>query len=244
MINIIECQGVFFTLSSSAGDPTRTASQVGRHYHLKIRRKLIVPWSQEHKQKTRDRIIDSAATVFRECGLEQSSVAAIMQRAGLTHGGFYAHFDSKDELVAEAISHACAQVSGLFATTPADASRRTVLDVAAKYLSPAHFAHPERGCPIAALGGELTRSGQPVRRILSNEIRERLAKLYEWTTARLSPDTRRRQAAGAMACMVGGLILARSLKESEGLEFLQDCQGFLRDVLSPPNQDTEGSDRR
>jgi len=197
-----------------------------------------VPWSEEHKQKTRDRIIDSAATAFRERGLEQPSVAAMMQSAGLTHGGFYAHFESKDELVAEAIAHACAQVGGLFAIRPADgASRSPVLDVAEKYLSPSHFAHPGRGCPIAALGGELTRSSQRVRRVLSNEIRKRLAKLYDWTAARLSPDTRRQQAAGALACMVGGLIVARNLKESEGLEFLEDCQGFLRDALTSPDQD-------
>jgi len=195
-----------------------------------------VPWSKAHKQKTRERIIDSAATVFRERGLGQPSVAAMMQRAGLTHGGFYAHFESRDELVAEAISHACAQVSGLFAKRPA-ASRSPVLDVAEKYLSPSHFAHPERGCPIASLGGELTRSSQRVRRVLSNELRKRMAKLYDWTAAALSPETRRRQAAGALACMVGGLILARSLQESEGLEFLQDCQGFLRDALSGPDQD-------
>src|SRR5262249_31939588 len=123
-----------------------------------MRRNSIVPWSEEHKQKTRDRIIDSAATGFRGRGLQQPSVAAIMRGAGLTHGGFYAHFESKDELVAEAIARASAQVSSLFATRPVDvASGSPVLDVAEKYLSPSHFAHPERGCPIAALGGELTR---------------------------------------------------------------------------------------
>ena len=195
-----------------------------------------MPWSEEHKQKTRDRIIDSAATFFRERGLEQPSVTEIMQRAGLTHGGFYAHFKSKDELVAEAIAHASAQVSSLFATRAADAgSASPVLDVAEKYLSPSHFSHPGRGCPIAALGGELTRSNQRVRGALSNEIRKRLAKLYDWTAARLSPNIRRQQAAGALACMVGGMIVARSLKEPEGLKFLEDCQGFLRNSISGPN---------
>ena len=195
-----------------------------------------MPWSEEHKQKTRDRIVDSAATVFRERGLGQPSVAEIMQRAGLTHGGFYAHFKSRDELVAEAIAHASAQVGSLFATGAVDvASDDPVLDVARKYLSPSHFSHPGRGCPIAALGGELTRSSQKVRGALSKEIRKRLAKLYDWTAARLSPDIRRRQAAGALACMVGGMILARSLKEPEGLEFLEDCQGFLRNALSSRN---------
>src|SRR5262249_40416434 len=157
-----------------------------------MRRNSIVPWSEEHKQKTRNRIIDAAATVFRERGLEQPSVAAIMRRTGLTHGGFYAHFDSKSELVAEAIARASAQVSSLFATKPVDvASGSPVLDVAEKYLSASHFAHRESGCPIAALGGELTRSSQRVRGVLSNEIRKRLAKLYDWTAARFSPDIRR-----------------------------------------------------
>jgi len=78
-----------------------------------------------------------------------------------------------------------------------------------------------------------------VRKVLSKEIRMRLDRLYEWTAARLSAKTRRRQAAGTLACMVGGLILARSLKDSERLEFLADCREFLREALSTPDQGSE-----
>lgn len=73
-----------------------------------------VPWSEEHKQKTRERILDAAALAFREQGIEQTSVADVMRRAGLTHGGIYAHFKSKEELVTEAVRHASEQVRKIF----------------------------------------------------------------------------------------------------------------------------------
>jgi TetR/AcrR family transcriptional regulator, transcriptional repressor for nem operon len=196
--------------------------------------KATVPWPEDHKQQTRERIIDSAASVFREQGIGPTTVAEIMQHAGLTHGGFYAHFDSKDDLVAEAYTHASDQLRSIFTSGDTSSkSQNPILNTAEKYLSPGHFAHPERGCPLAALGSELTRGSQKTRKAVAVEVRGRLDRLYSGTAARLSPDTRRQQAAGALACMVGGLIIARSLKESEGLELLQDCQAFLETALAP-----------
>jgi len=189
-----------------------------------------VPWSEEYKQKTRERILDAAATMFREHGIEQTSVADVMKRAGLTHGGFYAHFRSKDELVAEAIGHASEQVSKLF-DSPKESAPDALLAVAAAYLSLPHMTHPERGCPVAALGTELIRSSQKVRKVVSKGILTRLEKLYQRTAPDATSENRRRQAAGVLACMVGGQILARSLSSSEGAQFLSDCQGFVHDAL-------------
>jgi TetR/AcrR family transcriptional regulator, transcriptional repressor for nem operon len=201
-----------------------------------------VPWPEEHKQKTRERILDAAALAFREQGIEQTSVADVMQRAGLTHGGFYAHFKSKEELVAEAIRHASEQVSKIFdSPVGKESAQRSLLEISAAYLSLPHMEHPERGCPIAALGTELLRSDRTVKRVVSRETLARLERLYQRTSPDAAPETRKRQAAGALACMVGGQILARALNGQEGAQFLADCQRFLRDALTGEVQ--TGSER-
>jgi TetR/AcrR family transcriptional repressor of nem operon len=194
-----------------------------------------MPWPKEHKHHTRERIVEAAAAAFRQQGIAQVGVADIMRRAGLTHGGFYAHFASKDDLLVEALTHASAQVTSMLETPLKDAaSTNRLLEAAMTYLSSFHLTHPEDGCPVASLGPELMRSSQKARRQLAAEIQSRLKQLHDLTPAQVPPETRRRQAAGALACMVGGLILARGLKESEGLEFLNDCHSFLGDALVNP----------
>lgn len=201
-----------------------------------------MPWPEEHKQRTRERILEAAATAFREQGIEQTSVADVMQRAGLTHGGFYAHFKSKEELIAEAIRHASEQVSRIFDSPGGkQPSQRSLLEVSAAYLSLPHMEHPEHGCPVAALGTELARGDRRVLRTVSRELQARLDKLYQRTSPNADPETRRRVAVGALACMVGGQILARILKGKEGAQFLTDCQGFLCDALT--DKEHAGSQR-
>jgi len=174
-----------------------------------------MPWPKEHKRNTRVRIVEAAAEEFRRHGIAQVGVAEVMRHAGLTHGGFYAHFDSKEDLLAEAIGYASEQVNSMLDTSPEDdASARHLLEVAMTYLSSFHLTHPERACPVATLGPELLRGSQKVRRTLAAEIRRRLKKLHDLTSAQLPPEARRQQAAGTFACMVGGLILARGLKLS------------------------------
>jgi TetR/AcrR family transcriptional regulator, transcriptional repressor for nem operon len=192
-----------------------------------------MPWPKEHKRNTRERIVEAAAAAFRQQGVDQVSVAEIMRRAGLTHGGFYAHFASKDDLLPEALAHASAQVTSMLETPLADAgSTDRLLPAAMTYLSSFHLAHPEKGCPIASLGPELIRTGQKFRRELATEIHSRLQQLHDLTPPQLPPKIRRQQIAGALACMVGGMILARGLKESEGRKFLEECHHFLRDALA------------
>lgn len=192
-----------------------------------------MPWPKEHKRYTRERIIEAAAAAFREHGIDEVGVADVMRKAGLTHGGFYAHFASKDDLLAKAIQYASEQVSELLESAAKDpTSNRRLLDAALIYLSSAHLAHPEWGCPIAALGPDLVRSGQKARRTLAADIRTRLKQLQDLTPGQMPAETRKRQVAGALACMVGGLIIARGLEDSEGLEFLKDCHGFLQESLA------------
>ena len=110
-----------------------------------------------------------------------------------------------------------------------------LLNVALAYLSPRHLIHPENGCPVAALGPELARSSKKVKQKLAAAIRTRLKNLSDLTSSRVPLEKRRQRTAGAVACMVGGLVLARGLKEAEALELLKDCHAFLRDALADSN---------
>ena len=190
-----------------------------------------MPWPKEHKAQTRDRVVDAAASAFREAGVTQVGVGELMSRAGLTHGGFYAHFDSKDELIAEALAYAMEDSRTNLDRLQGDAAKG-LLGAANAYLSPEHASHPEMGCPIAALGPELTRSAPSVRQSLGREIRKRLDQLADLIPHRISAQRRRREAAGALACMVGGIILTRGMKQPERAGFLADCRAFLAEALA------------
>jgi TetR/AcrR family transcriptional repressor of nem operon len=194
-----------------------------------------VPWPKEHKRETRERIVEAAAAAFRREGVAQVGVGDVMRGAGLTHGGFYAHFDSKDDLLANAVPHAMADARANLDRIGGGAPGG-LLDVTQAYLSPIHLNNPDRGCPIAALGPELTRGKQSVRDALGREIRRRLGQLDELLPPEAPPTVRKQQTAGALACMVGGLILARGLKPSERAAFLSDCQAFLKKALTPPDE--------
>lgn len=190
-----------------------------------------MPWPEAHRARTRERILAAAAAAIRANGVGELGVADVMRRAGLTHGGFYAHFASKDELVSAALAHASGETVRTFerAGSDVDVSDRlkAVIDM---YLSPAHLAHPERGCTIAALGPEAARGGAKVRRGLRAAIRARLDVIRRLLPGP-SSERRRREAAGVFACLVGGMILARGLGDTEGTRLLDDCRAFLKDAL-------------
>jgi TetR/AcrR family transcriptional regulator, transcriptional repressor for nem operon len=195
-----------------------------------------MPWSKDRKRQTRERIVEVAATAFRQHGIAQVGVADVMHRAGLTHGGFYAHFASKDDLLFAALAHASGQANTMLETLGNEnLSADRLLDAALTYLSETHMTHPERGCPIPTLGPELMRTNQKTRATLATEIRRRLMKLRALMPAHLPLETQNRQVAGALACMIGGLIVARGLKETDGREFLNHCRNFLRKALASPN---------
>ena len=190
-----------------------------------------MPWSSTHKTETRERILEAAAAAFRAKGVGAIGVGDVMGRAGLTHGGFYAHFESKEQLVAEALHYASGQTTRTFDHTAAAAGDRALAAVIDSYLDPAHLAHPERGCVVASLGPEAARGPRGVKRSLGQSIRARLDRLRRLMPASLSKRARDEKAAGAFACMVGGLILARGLGEEEGERLLEDCRAFLHQAL-------------
>jgi TetR/AcrR family transcriptional repressor of nem operon len=187
----------------------------------------------ERKQKTHERIVEAAAEAYRRFGLYGIGAADIMKRAGLTHGGFYAHFPSKDALVSEAVALAGSTVRSEFAKTAATAAPPDrLLAIAEAYLSSRHREHPESGCPVAALASELVRESAGVRQSFAGGIAallDGLARTVDSEDAAL----RRRLANGAFAAMVGGVILSRALENSNDSDrLLEDVREFLRGALA------------
>lgn len=172
--------------------------------------------SQADKQKSHARIVDAAAQLLREKGIGATSVGDVMKAAGMTHGGFYRHFESKDDLVASAFSHTVDDVVREMeaASTPSQrrAARQAYIE---RYLSAAHVANRGGGCPLAALGAGLVRVDGPARHSASCTV-ERMARLLD------APETERHGKGRAiMALMAGTLVLAR-LAEKE-----DDMSGML-----------------
>lgn len=168
--------------------------------------------SAAEKQKSHERILDAAARLFRERGIEATSVADVMREAGLTHGGFYRHFPSKQALVGEAFRHAA---EGLLSTAeteaapggPARAAARA--RYVARYLSGEHVIDAGHGCPIAALGADIARDGGAARAEASRTL-ERMA-------AFLVPEVAGEGDRGLAltALLVGTVTLARMADRAE-----------------------------
>jgi TetR/AcrR family transcriptional repressor of nem operon len=175
-----------------------------------------MPWSKEHKTKTRRKILDAAAGALREDGISRTGVDEVMAAAGLTHGAFYAHFGSKDELVRDALGHAGEQLLETFGelleSYPPDS--RFAASVAA-YLSQWHAAHPEAGCPVAALGPEAARAGAGTKQALEKGIQRRVEWMKELLPAELRGAQEDEAVLGAFACMLGAIVLARSMERPE-----------------------------
>ncbi len=181
--------------------------------------------SRKKAAENRERIVETASRMFREGGFEGVGVDAIMQRAGLTHGGFYGHFGSKDDLAAEAVTRALergVQNQGRY---------RNLRDLVAEYLSERHCADRANGCAIAALGGDMVRQGEGVRRGLTVHVRvqlDRFASLLKEGT----PARRRKRAIATLAGMIGALTLARAVDDpvlsKEILAAARDAFGATR----------------
>lgn len=182
-----------------------------------------------HKQRTRSRILDEAARAMREHGHEGISVANLMKSAGLTHGGFYAHFKDRDDLVAEAISRMFDDSKAMVVRhRRLSQPREALVALIDDYLSDDHRRHVGTGCPIAALGSEAARLPTAARRRfeegLSNfrkSLRDAIAE-----TGVENPDT---VASFALSEMVGALTLARATRNAtEANELLDHVREQLK----------------
>jgi TetR/AcrR family transcriptional regulator, transcriptional repressor for nem operon len=168
--------------------------------------------SREKCAESRKRILEAAATLFREKGFDGVCLADIMKAAGLTHGGFYGHFSSKEDLEAQALSLAMAQLLTNWSQTVDSAAGRPLPALASQYLSPYYRDNRGEGCPIAALGCDAAREGERVRSALTAGLEPTLALLSNVVPGR-SKAQRRRKAIAALAEMVGAMILARAVND-------------------------------
>ena len=173
-------------------------------------------YSDTHKEETRKKVVRAAAAAVRAKGPDGVGVAEIMAEAGLTHGGFYAHFPNKEALVVAAIEEAFDASSRRFARMlhGLDAAQSMGAFVDA-YVSEAHRANPAGGCPIATLSSDLPRQGQLVREAYERGVRALIGRLAGWL-----PEERRHIAPSLLAEMAGAVSLSRAMSDDAAAEAL------------------------
>lgn len=163
--------------------------------------------SADQKRETHDRIVETAARAIRRDGFEGTSVADIMGEAGLTHGGFYAHFDSREAMLAEAFDAAAAD-SLTRLTRAAAAGPDPLAALVDAYLSDRHVEHPEAGCALAALGSEARRMPDEVRAVATRRIKELVDLVARQQDDWGQPGAHER-ALATVSTLVGSMIIAR-----------------------------------
>ncbi|MGX9393289.1 TetR/AcrR family transcriptional regulator [Nitrobacteraceae bacterium UC4446_H13] len=167
-------------------------------------------YAKEHKQETHARIVKKASVKLREHGAHGIGVADLMKEAGLTHGGFYAHFASREALVVEAFIYAMERSTAAWRkkTEPMPPAERFAA-IVESYLSSAHRDDPGRGCALPALAAEIGRESVKTRRAFAAKLEEMVEMLAEQFPD-TSTEAAREQAMAALATMVGTLVLARA----------------------------------
>ena len=179
--------------------------------------------SQADKLATHQRIVDIAAKRFRERGIDGISIADLMKEAGLTVGGFYKHFASRDELVAEAFEHALRDLSSwesAITTAPREAMRT--------YISETHRDAVTSGCPISALANDMSRSTAEARDIYTNHARRLLEQISKALPTEDSAG-KRSEAALILSACVGSIALSRAISDPKLSKQILD--GTLTQVL-------------
>lgn len=174
-----------------------------------------IPWdksmrySKEHKQETHERIVKKASVRLREKGAHGVGVADLMKEAGLTHGGFYAHFDSREALVIEAFGYAMDRAldhwRNMTADIPPEKRLSTIIDT---YVSATHRDDPGRGCAVPSLGAEIARESAKTRKAFAAKL-DQMIELMADQIPDVPRKAARRQAIGTMATMMGALLMSR-----------------------------------
>jgi len=159
--------------------------------------------SREQMAENRRRILDAASSLFRDRGFDAVSVAEVMKAAGFTHGGFYGHFSSKDDLVAQTLAQVLASDSG---------GNDDFSHYLSTYLSPRHRDNPAAGCPTAGLAAAIRHQSPAARAAMTEGLRSQIARI-EAALPEAYPADRRRTAIGSWAAMVGAVILARAIDD-------------------------------
>lgn len=182
--------------------------------------------TREQVQENHRRIVENAARLVRERGIENTAVADVMAAAGLTHGGFYRHFQGKDDLVAAAVRQAFDEIAqrlekGTAQRGASDAATRYQKD----YLSRQHRDDPGIGCPVAALGSEVARAPEAVRKVFGAGV-ERIVSLLSAAVG--GDDEARRR----MAMLVGAVVIARASDAQTSARVLEAVRKALDGSVS------------
>ena len=185
-------------------------------------------YDDNHKERTRARVLAEAAAAIRSKGAERVGVAEVMAGAGLTHGGFYAHFKSKDDLVAQAITHMFdAMHSRFLSLTEGREPAAAIASYVDAYLTPAHRLDRANGCPVAILSGDLPN--------LSDRARERFADGIERSVATLAKLAKKLGAKdaealawSAIAEMAGALALSRTVSDARAAGILRNSRANVK----------------
>lgn len=185
--------------------------------------------SQAEKEKTHRRIVAIAARRFREHGLQGIGIAEVMKEAGLTVGGFYKHFASRDELVAEALNSSTGLARRRSEAAAAKGTPLSYHQLVGDYLTEEHRDHPGSGCIFATLAADIARSGKPARALATDRVRKNI----ETYAAALGGKDKERARAGAImtfSALVGAMSLARTVSdESLSREILETVAQYLKD---------------
>lgn len=168
--------------------------------------------SREQAALNRERIVDVAARLFREKGYDGIGVADLMKNAGLTHGGFYGHFASKEDLMIEACQHALNKSLEGWRAKVASDPQRALPAIIENYLTTRHRDQPGGGCPAAAMGVDAARMSPGARPAFTQATQQQFALLQDLLRDG-APEARRQQAIATFAAMVGAMVLARSVDD-------------------------------
>ena len=183
--------------------------------------------SREQAAQNRERILDAAARLFRERGFEGIGVADTMKAAGLTHGGFYGHFSSKEDLIAQACARAFSRSHQRWSRRAGSTPDDPLSSIIRSYLTPRHRDDPGTGCALAALGPDVARHGPGVRRAVTEGLRSAFNLLSGLVPGK-SEAARRQKAIGTYASLVGAMIMARAVGDPAlSQEILDAVRAFV-----------------
>jgi len=170
--------------------------------------------SREQFAENRERILDVASTLFREKGFDGIGIADIMKAAGMTHGGFYRHFESKDDLIDQASHKALTRGAGYWDRTIGDVDNvhAALTRLLQMYLSEAHRDASGKGCSVAALGADAARQNSTIRKTFEHGVESLVDKLTALLPGR-TRAVRRRKALASFSQMMGALVLSRAVDD-------------------------------
>ena len=188
----------------------------------------------ERKEQTHSRIIAAAARSFRENGVDANGIASVMNELGLTKGGFYRHFDSKGDLMAQAVETAFEQIGDsmieVAKSAPPGRALRAMIE---RYLSAEHAGNPGHGCVIAALGPELARQPPDIRSRISNSFATYRDRLLPFLPGRTLKQKRERFGI-LFPAMAGVLTISRTIDDPDARDaYLRSARNFFIDSFAP-----------